>query len=357
MRKTTTLLAHNHLSTPFYAKIASYHKKSSKNQDLLTISHSERKGGIRSIVNPLTLAVVLLVSVLILGGCGFYYIGLSTTERFYYQTFYLRTYVNEWLSGSAEQKTTAPVEIKPLKVVPYKVVAGDTYWDIAKKTGLSMDTILSYNNPKDTFIVHPEDTLQIPIQNGILYKRTTTQETLEAISSKYDVTPQQIAYFNPNWEIASDLFLPGAYFSYNERLERLGAEFASPLNFLRITSIFGMRIHPITKKHSFHNGIDLSAGIGTTVYAAASGRVIAARAAHGYGNIIIISHGNQKFTRYAHLLNFSVKPGQRILRGQPIGRVGNTGISTGPHLHFEVWKRNRPINPIGSVDLYAKPRP
>ena len=117
----------------------------------------------------------------------------------------------------------------------------------------------------------------------------------------------------------------------------------------RITSYFGTRIHPVTKKRSFHGGIDISAGTGVPIYAARAGTVSQARMAGTYGNMILINHGGGYQTRYAHLSKFSVSAGQTVSAGQQIGLVGATGRVTGPHLHFEVIVNGKTANPLSYV--------
>jgi murein DD-endopeptidase MepM/ murein hydrolase activator NlpD len=106
-----------------------------------------------------------------------------------------------------------------------------------------------------------------------------------------------------------------------------------------ISSIFGERVHPITGQVRFHQGTDLAAPEGTPVVAAFSGRVEVAGWAGGYGLMVSITHGDTHETRYAHLSEVLVKSGQEIKQGTVIGLVGSTGMSTGPHLHFEIWRR------------------
>ncbi len=114
-----------------------------------------------------------------------------------------------------------------------------------------------------------------------------------------------------------------------------------------ISSYFGYRIHPIYKKRMFHDGIDFTAHIGTPIYATGNGKVLEARrSSDGYGKKIVIDHGFGYQTVYAHLSGFKVKKHQKVQRGQLIGFVGNTGISTGPHLHYEVRYNSRKVNPV-----------
>jgi murein DD-endopeptidase MepM/ murein hydrolase activator NlpD len=109
---------------------------------------------------------------------------------------------------------------------------------------------------------------------------------------------------------------------------------------------FGNRIDPFTNQRDFHPGLDISAPVGTKVQAPADGVVVSVGQKGGYGNSIIIEHGFGIVTRYGHLSGFNVKPGQRVKRGDVIGFVGDTGRSTAPHLHYEVWVRDQAQNPI-----------
>lgn len=111
------------------------------------------------------------------------------------------------------------------------------------------------------------------------------------------------------------------------------------------SSPFGWRIHPILGYRRFHSGIDFAAGYGSTIRAADSGTVIFAGWYGGYGNAVIISHGKGITTLYAHSSQLYVSEGQTVQRGQPIAVVGSTGLSTGPHLHFEVRRDGTPIDP------------
>jgi murein DD-endopeptidase MepM/ murein hydrolase activator NlpD len=115
----------------------------------------------------------------------------------------------------------------------------------------------------------------------------------------------------------------------------------------RMASGYGFRIHPIYKKRIFHEGMDFTAKIGTAIYATGDGVVVRAdAAAGGYGIHVVINHGFGYKTLYGHMLKYSVRPGQRVKRGEIIGYVGNTGRSTGPHVHYEIIKDGRKINPI-----------
>jgi murein DD-endopeptidase MepM/ murein hydrolase activator NlpD len=109
---------------------------------------------------------------------------------------------------------------------------------------------------------------------------------------------------------------------------------------------FGNRIDPFTGLRDFHPGIDISTPIGTKVIAPADGVVVFVGVKNGYGNALVIDHGYGLVTRYGHLDGFNVRPGQRVRRGDVVAFVGNTGRSTAPHLHYEVWLNDQARNPI-----------
>ncbi|MCU1589732.1 MAG: Peptidase, partial [Frankiales bacterium] len=121
------------------------------------------------------------------------------------------------------------------------------------------------------------------------------------------------------------------------------------------TSPFGWRMHPIFHEMRFHAGIDIGAPYGTSVWAADQGTVVYAGEASGYGTLVLISHGTVDgkdiTTGYAHMSELDVSQGQTVSRGQQVGRVGNEGNSTGPHLHFEVRLDGNPVDPLGWVSI------
>jgi len=117
-----------------------------------------------------------------------------------------------------------------------------------------------------------------------------------------------------------------------------------PVN-AKINSKFGWRMHPIRKTRKFHTGLDLAAPGGTPIGAFRDGTVIFADGRGTYGNLTIIDHGNGKTTYYAHQSMIEVNKGDRVTRGQVIGRVGTTGLSTGNHLHFETRENGTPVDP------------
>ncbi len=114
----------------------------------------------------------------------------------------------------------------------------------------------------------------------------------------------------------------------------------------RFSSSFGYRIHPIYKTVKLHAGMDFSGAVGTPIYATGNGKVVYAEIRQGYGKCVLIDHGFNYETLYAHMSNYNVKAGQKVKRGDIIGYMGNTGMSTGPHIHYEVKKNGHPVDPI-----------
>lgn len=134
---------------------------------------------------------------------------------------------------------------------------------------------------------------------------------------------------------------------WNSRISRIPAIMPiSVRDFHHMSSAFGVRErHPIFGYSCMHNGIDLVGRSNCSIYAAGKGKITFAGYSSGYGNLVEISHGFGYKTRYAHLKRINVNVGEEVLRGQIVGTQGNTGRSTGPHLHYEVHYMNKPINP------------
>ena len=115
----------------------------------------------------------------------------------------------------------------------------------------------------------------------------------------------------------------------------------------RITSGFGLRVHPILRFARMHRGIDFGAGHGAPIVAASDGQVVKAGWAGGYGRQVRIAHGGGLVTTYSHMSRTVAEPGSFVRQGQLIGYVGSSGLSTGPHLHYEVYRNGTAVNPLG----------
>ena len=122
----------------------------------------------------------------------------------------------------------------------------------------------------------------------------------------------------------------------------------------RITSGFGHRVHPILRYTRFHSGVDFGASWGAPIVAAADGQVVGAGWAGGYGRQVRIAHGDGMTTTYSHMSRIVAAPGTLVRAGELIGYVGSSGMSTGPHLHYEVLRDGRHVNPL-SVRLASRP--
>jgi len=229
----------------------------------------------------------------------------------------------------------------------YKVVKGDTISEIAVRTGLNEDTLLSVNNIKNSRLLQIGQILKIPNQDGIYYT-AGKEDSLVSVAEKYSIDPEAIKIVN---ELFSDfinektsLFIPGAKMDWVNRQEINGDLFIWPVNGY-ISSGYGYRDDPFGRGRQFHLGIDIATQSGTAIKAAMAGRVSTAGYNDSYGNYVVISHHSGYRTLYAHLSAISVKSGAYVVTGERIGLAGSTGLSTAPHLHFTVYKDGVTVNP------------
>jgi murein DD-endopeptidase MepM/ murein hydrolase activator NlpD len=232
----------------------------------------------------------------------------------------------------------------------YTIQRGDIIGDLAMAFGLNQDTLISINSIKNTRLLQIGQVLRVPNQDGIMYA-VKAGDTLEAIAGKYNSDVEAIQVVN---ELFSDttipgteLFIPGAYLDWMERQEINGDLFIWPASG-RITSPYGYRAWPFGEGgggRQFHSGIDIGASMGSSVRAAMSGRVSVAGWDNILGNHVVISHHSGYRTLYAHMSAIRVKSGAYVGTGERIGDVGSTGLSTGPHLHFTVFKNGVTVNP------------
>ena len=171
-------------------------------------------------------------------------------------------------------------------------------------------------------------------------------------TQKMDMLNRQLYIQSKSFDEVVDLFK-----NHDEMLKCIPAiQPVANKNLKYTASGYGMRIDPIYKTAKFHNGMDFSANIGTPVYATGDGVIKKAGWQSGYGKIIVVSHGFGYETWYAHLNKYNVRVGQKVVRGEVIGEVGNTGKSTGPHLHYEVHLKGKVVNPVSYyfMDLSAE---
>ena len=212
-----------------------------------------------------------------------------------------------------------------------------------------MDTLVSFNQIKNVRRMQIGTVFQIPNRDGLMY-RVMRGDSLSSISVKFDVTVNALLdannLENTNITVGQDLFIPEAKMDSTALKIAIGEAFANPV-WGRFTSGYGMRNDPFTGVLRFHNGIDLSNAPGTPIRAAMEGRVARVESQIGnYGKYIILVHPGGYQTLYAHLDSFSVSVGQWVNQGQIIGKLGNTGRSTGPHLHFSIFRNGKALNPL-----------
>jgi murein DD-endopeptidase MepM/ murein hydrolase activator NlpD len=234
-----------------------------------------------------------------------------------------------------------------LKFYKYKVKQNDNFWKILSKTSLNIDTLSAINSLPSPMDVFPGKEIFVSNMRGVIHK-VNINDTIESISKKYDIRKEYICKVNKitdNKINKEYLFIPSGELSNIERSLFLGVGFASPLKQYTRTSAFGRRVDPFNKKFGFHPGLDLACPVGSEVVAARKGKVIFAGYQGGYGLLLIIKHEHGYSSYYGHLKKISIKEGDVVERGTMIGLSGDSGRSTGPHLHFEVRKETRPVNP------------
>jgi len=232
----------------------------------------------------------------------------------------------------------------------YRVQRGDVVSKIAEKFDVSIGAIIASNDITNVRRLPEGKVIRIPNIDGIPYQ-IKKGDTLSKIAASFNVPLDVILDVN---DIQSDvinagetIFIPGGRMNDIDLRKSLGDLFMFPLQNRFITSRYGMRKDPINGNLQFHSGVDFRGNIGTPVMASLDGVVSVVGENWLYGKYIIISHSNGYKTLYGHLNSFNVKQGDRVARGRKIGEVGNTGYSTGPHLHFGMYDRNnRLINPL-----------
>jgi murein DD-endopeptidase MepM/ murein hydrolase activator NlpD len=230
----------------------------------------------------------------------------------------------------------------------YKVASGDTVEGIARRFGLSMDAVIASNNLRNVRAMRSGEKLRIPNMDGIPYT-VKSGDSYAKIAAAQGVPIEAILDAN---EIQSDeirsgtvLFIPGAKMDKADLRRALGSFFIWPLTG-KLSSGFGWRYDPFTSLRSFHAGLDISVPMGSPVKVATDGRVSSMGYNSVYGNFLIVTHAENYQTMYAHLSRITVKNGVAVNQGTIIARSGNSGRSTGPHLHFAVYKNGRAINPL-----------
>lgn len=280
---------------------------------------------------------------------------------------------NDQIAAADAGKITQQNEIEPIvdekpEITVYTVKEGDTISTIAEKFNVSVNTIRWANELNAKSTIKIGDKLTILPVTGIQYK-VKSGDTISGIAKKFDADQMEIISFNDlengqAIKVGMDLIIPDgepvapAPKKVTAKKESSSTSSSKAKSTTTSTSgYYGMPIASGVKTQGIHgyNSIDIGAPIGTPVYAAADGEVIVVKGGSawngGYGNYIVIKHSNGTQTLYAHLSKNQVSIGDNVSKGEQIGLSGNTGRSTGPHLHYEVRGAN---NPLAKLKVGAK---
>ena len=229
-----------------------------------------------------------------------------------------------------------------IKIKKYKIQAGDTLSEIAQRHGVPATIIAESSKIKYHSVLKEGQELSIPERPGLNYK-LKSGDRLAAVLDKYSVKLEDFAHVNSDLPDL-DMIEPGTtVFLPNAKIPRPPLRWRRPV-WGRFTSRFGWRRHPILRHRHFHTGVDIAVRY-KPIRAARSGRVVYAGYLGAYGKVVVIRHEGGFKTLYAHLSRIKVRSGSYVKQGQSIAISGNSGRSTGPHLHFEVVKNGRPVNP------------
>ena len=216
----------------------------------------------------------------------------------------------------------------------YNTTKNDTLHSIAARCNISYDSIATLNRISSIHTDISNKTLLLPTLPGLFIPKDGNS-TIEKIMLCRNFDTSEIIRYTIN--DSEFYFLENEKFDATERIFFLNDNICSPLPNGILSSKYGLRNSPITGKPLFHNGIDLAANINSPVLACLNGKILNCDYNDVYGNYVVILHDNNMKSFYAHLNSFSCKIGDYVTTGQVIGYVGTTGLSTGPHLHFEVY--------------------
>jgi murein DD-endopeptidase MepM/ murein hydrolase activator NlpD len=230
----------------------------------------------------------------------------------------------------------------PPKITRHAVARGECLWTIAKKYHVRMETIVAMNDLPSARYLRPGQILEIPDTDGS-YITIKKNDTIAGVCEAYGIEITDLVNANPGvdvraLQVGQRLFVPGT-----EALSHI-FRFAWPVHG-RISGRYGYRIHPVYHRRMMHTGLDIAAGYGSPIHAALAGRVTFVGWKGGYGRTVIVEHPNGYETLYGHCSKILVNRGDTVKRGDTVARVGSTGISTGPHVHFEVREHGSRINP------------
>ncbi|MDR3162062.1 MAG: M23 family metallopeptidase [Spirochaetaceae bacterium] len=232
-----------------------------------------------------------------------------------------------------------------LTIYAYNPGETDTVFSLAARCNIPYAALVTLNR-----IAHPGSfeaglPLLLPSVPGVFIPETPESDLEQILASSRERDGGIPVTVTRRGQRETFLFIPGADFTPTERTFFLNFNFRFPLQNYRITSAFGMRRNPVTGNMRLHEGLDLAAPEGTEVFAARDGVVTDRGEDPIYGKYIVIRHGDNWASLYGHLSVIGVTLNSRLRTGDPIGRVGSTGQSTGPHLHFELRRNGQAQDP------------
>ena len=253
------------------------------------------------------------------------------------------------------------VEFKSVKLNYVAVQNGSNFWKIARDYKINIDTLIGINIFWEDLRAKASQIVIVPSESGTI-EFVNDPADISDLAGIHgvpvsDIEVQKLPLFYSLYSGFLKERKPVAVFIKDARPDtknmtanlagkfKLREMFRSPLGG-RLSSFFGNRKHPIYRKMKFHNGLDIAAPYGTYIGAAREGVVVSTGWNGGYGKAVIIQHDNGYKTMYGHMSAIYAKPGDRVRAGKVLGRVGSTGLSTGPHLHFTLWHNEKLLNPM-----------
>ncbi len=248
--------------------------------------------------------------------------------------------VSNWYSGMEDPP--------PIVLFRYKPDATESLFTVAADFNLPYETLSTLNSWDSPALFAAETEILVSNLPGLFIQELSDMEwDKNMIETRQNLESSNLVITTADGITKTFKFFPGEKFTPEERIRFLGNLFSTPLDKIAvITSHYGYRNSPITGKISFHPGIDLRVEIGTPVLCARNGVVSDIGTLEIYGLYLIINHDGGYQTVYAHLKEVLVTQGQRVNAGSVVALSGNSGISTGSHLHFEIRRNERPINPL-----------
>ncbi len=255
--------------------------------------------------------------------------------------------VKSWYSGERDA-----LSLILFQYVPH---LSEDLFSIAAAFNLPYETLATLNGWDSPILFDSADRVIVPNLPGLFLQESPTSRREESMAeTRKNQEGIHLVVSHGEEHTRSLIFHPGDKFTAKERVQFLSTIFSSPINGGVLTSKFGYRSSPFTGQTRYHPGIDIRAEIGTPVYAARDGQVLEVGVLNLYGNYIIIKHRGDYQTMYGHLKEAMVNEGQVVKAGELVALSGNSGKSTGPHLHFEIRRNKRPIDPLRITALKNK---